>query len=437
MLAIRPFRGYRFRCGRPEDLGRFISPPYDMLDDSMVAALHEKDPRNAVRIVQNRPEPSDTTNRERHARAARIWGEWVAQGIVVQDKEPSVYLYEQTFSVAIGGVERSFTRTAVVAMVALSDFGEKIVFPHEYTLSGPKADRYEQMEETRLNEGVIFGLLADDNGDLYRLILALKNGDPLGTAVDADGVRHDLYRCDEPSLIHAFTGAAKQSTILIADGHHRYETALSFYHNHHDEVALGFVMMSLVSMADPGLVIRSFHRLIRRRPQDRQVDFTGELRNYFTLTDYGAADIDAINTFLGTSGSHDEILFCDSASKRLYRLALNENGRGMIQKELPGYSPQWKLLNVSKINVSAVHRILGLPLDGHVLHEVIDYMNDAQAALRRCLSPQDYYGCFFIHPLTIGTIHAIVAGGERMPQKSTNFFPKFYSGLVFNRLGDA
>ena len=322
-------------------------------------------------------------------------------------------------------------------MVALSDFGEKIVFPHEYTLSGPKADRYEQMEETRLNEGLIFGLLSDDTGDRYRLILALKNSNPLGTAMDGDGVRHDLYRCSDPALMNALAGAAQQSTILIADGHHRYETALAYYHNHNNDPALGFVMMSLVSMADPGLVIRSFHRLIRRRQQDRQVDMTSELRTYFTLTEHGAAEIDAINAFLDGSSPHSELLYCDSASKRLYGLTLHEKGRQMVQEVLPEHSLQWKLLNVSKINVIAVHRILDLPLDGHVLHDVVDYMNDAHAALTRCLSSHDYYGCFFIHPLHIGAIHAIVADGERMPQKSTNFFPKFYSGLVFNKLGEA
>jgi uncharacterized protein (DUF1015 family) len=436
MLEIQPFNGYRYRCDKPEDLSRFIAPPYDMVDEKMVDALYAKDPCNTVRITQNRRQPGDAANRDRHARAARFFEDCVQRGIIVRDPEPALYVYEQEFDIEVAGTRRTFRRTGVVAMVALTDFSEKIVFPHEYTLSGPKVDRYEQMEETRLNEGQIFGLLSDDSGDLYRLIAAFRTGTPDGSAIDADGVRHRLYRCCDASRNRAFTEAAKKSTVLIADGHHRYETALSFFRNHVNDPALGRVMMTLVSMADPGLVIRSFHRIIRRRKQDTQVDMVRELGKYFDVSECGAATIDGVNGFLGAPGTGGEMLFCDAVSKRLFRLTLSANGEHYLKTVLPERSMLWKKLDMSKINAIVINGILGLPLDGGVLHDVIDYMNDAHAALERSLVPDTCYGCFFIHPVRIGAIHEIVENGERMPQKSTNFYPKLYSGLVFNRLGE-
>jgi uncharacterized protein (DUF1015 family) len=435
MPDIKPFNGYRFRCEKPDDLARFIAPPYDMIDEPMLDALYAKDPCNTVRITQNKREPGDASNRDRHRRAAAFFNEWVKSGVVVRDPEPSLYVYEQEFDVEVAGERRTFRRTGVATMVSLTDFSEKIVFPHEYTLSGPKADRYEQMEETKLNEGQIFGLLSDDGGGIYRSIGSLKTGAPVGRAVDSDDVRHQLYRCADASANERFVAAAKPATVLIADGHHRYETALKRYRDLGNDPAYGRVMMTLVSMADPGLVIRSFHRLIRRRAQDRQVDMLKELRHYFTVVESGDATVEGVNAFLRAPGDGGDMLFCDASSKRLYGLTLNQQGEGFLESVIPERSMRWKHLDMSKINAIVIGGILGLPLDGRVLHDVIDYMNNAGAALERSIAESGHYGCFFIRPVEIGAIHSIVANGERMPQKSTNFYPKLYSGLVFNKLG--
>jgi uncharacterized protein (DUF1015 family) len=226
------------------------------------------------------------------------------------------------------------------------------------------------------------------------------------------------------------------STILIADGHHRYETALKFFNDHKNEPACSHVMMTLVSMADPGLIIRSFHRLIRKGNGDRITDMRRELDGNFQLTDLGPADLATINAFLG--GRIDTgMLFVESDSRRTYGLKLSEGGERFLASTLPERSLAWKHLDMSKINAIVINRILGLPLDGHVLHDRIAYMNDVPAALEASCNAEEYWGGFFIEPVSIAAIHRIVQGGERMPQKSTNFYPKFYSGLVFNRLINA
>jgi len=438
MAEIRPFKGFRYKLDKKEDLGGFIAPPYDMLDDAKIGALYEKNPFNAVRIDQNRREAGDSANRDRHARAAGLFSGWIDKGLVCADKKPSLYVYEQRFTAERAGKTESLERTGIVALVKLVDFTEGVVFPHEHTLSGPKVDRYEHLDATRLNVGQIFGLLSDDRGETFGLIRGMKKacGTPAGTALDQDGVHHALFPCSDTALIARLQNAVRQSTILIADGHHRYETALKFHRDHESGQDTAYVMMTLVSMADPGLIIRSFHRLIRKGNGGRSVDMLLELGKDFTLTDLGPAGISTIHSFLA-GRSETEMLFADSASRRIYGLTLNQGGEAFLASTIPDKSLPWKKLDMSKINAIVINRILGLPLDGKVLHDVVTYMQDAAAALEAIGNPQEYWGGFFIRPVSIAAIHRIVQGGERMPQKSTNFYPKLYSGLVFNRLGDA
>lgn len=437
MADLWPFRGYRYSLEKPEDLNPLISPPYDMLDTASVDRLYQKSDRNAVLIDQNRPESSDGANLDRHTRAAALFAAWEAQGIVKRETVPSLYVYEQQFEIELAGVRKRIERSGIISLVKLVDLddGKGAVLPHEYTLSGPKIDRYEHLSATQLNVGQIFGLLSDERGDIFGLIRAMKNGEPAGTAVDGDGVRHNLYICSDGAAIRRFQEATRSSTILIADGHHRYETALNYYRDRGSDPAFGSVMMTLVSTADPGLIIRSFHRLIRK-VHGGEIDFLHDLSHYFTLIDLGRADSSVINAFLQGALSAT-MLFVDSRSKSAFGCSLTAGGESFLQKTLGERSPEWRHLEMSIINAVAVGGILGLPLNGKVLHENVEYLQDTTAALDRSLDASAYYGGFFIKPVTLETIHRIVAGGERMPQKSTNFFPKLYSGLVYNRLGDA
>jgi uncharacterized protein (DUF1015 family) len=437
MAEIIPFKGYRYTLEKKEDLAGLIAPPYDMLDEAKIDRLYSMNPLNAVRIDQNRREAGDSANSDRHARAARFFSDWVSRGLVRADKKPSVYVYEQRFTAERAGKAESFERSGIVALVKLVDFNEGIVFPHEYTLSGPKIDRYEHLESTQLNVGQIFGLLSDDTGEIFSLIREIRkrSGAPAGIATDQDEVHHALYPCSDTTLITRLQEAARSSTVLIADGHHRYETALKFYSEHTKVLNAQYVMMTLVSMADPGLIIRSFHRLIKKGVGGQTVDMRQELEKYFTLSDLGPFTEETINSFLA-GRTESEMLFTDSTAHRMFGLVLNKGGESYLASTIPEKSLSWKKLDMSKINTIVINRILGLPLDGRVLHDVIAYTQDAAAALNACRNPHEYWGCFFIRPVSIAAIHQIVRGGERMPQKSTNFYPKLYSGLVFNRLGD-
>lgn len=425
MAEIRPFNGYRFALGKPEDLAFYVAPPYDMLDAESIDALYEKSEYNIVRVTQNRSEKQDAGNRDRHKRASAILRSWISSNVLRRDEEPSVYLYEQLFHADAGMRKETVVRTGVVVLVKLADFDEKVVLPHEATLNGPKKDRYELLDETRTHCEQVFGLLSDD-GTFFSLLRDLRPETPDGVFTDGDGVIHRLYRCGDRSMIEKLVAAAAGRTILIADGHHRYETALNFLRAHPGET-YGHVMMTLVSTADPGLVIRPFHRLIRKT--GAPVDMKARLSEYFTLEDHGEVDEKDVHSFLGTNDDRS-MLFCDSSGGHLFGCVLNRRGEGFLESVMPEKSMVWKRLPVSMINIVTINTILGLPLDGHVLHDAVEYEKDVHAAVGLCRESEAFYGGFFIRPASIASVGEIVEAGERMPQKSTNFHPKIHSGCV-------
>jgi uncharacterized protein (DUF1015 family) len=438
VAEIRAFSGFRYALDRPEDLSRFVAPPYDMVDGAMVDSLYQKDPHNVVRIIQNKKEAGDNENKDRHRRAARFLEEWIAGGIFTWDLRPSLYAYTQDFTVRSGDRPISYRRTAVIALVKLVDYDKGIIHPHEYTLTGPKVDRYELLRATATQSELIFGIVPDD-GSLYASIAACAQGSPVGCFESDGGVRHALYRTDDAGLVGALTEGMNNKTILIADGHHRYETCLKYFRDTKNPAA-GYAVMALVSMADPGLVIRSFHRLVRTSPGALATPMSQALSTFFDVTDLGPAEFPRVQEFLESKtppASRYEMLFCDAARKRLWGLILNDMGHQYLRDNPRGMSLLWNRLNVSTINSIVVNRLLGLPLDGTVLHDLIDYVNDPAAAFTQVTDPKrspSYRGAFFIRPLDIKAVNAVVSGGERMPQKSTNFFPKCFSGLVLYRM---
>jgi uncharacterized protein (DUF1015 family) len=436
MAQIKPFAGLCYKLSKPEDLGKFVAPPYDMLNNVLIDELYRKDPHNVVRIIQNKPLDSDAGNADRHRRAAELFSQWINNHTLVRDRGPSIYCYQQRFDVSLGGTVDGRTRTGVIALVKLVDYEKGIIFPHEYTLTEPKIDRYELLKAMRGHAELIFGIVPDPDRSLFSAISSAIPRDCRGYFEDSDAVRHSLFQNSDPKTIDSLAKILINKTILIADGHHRYETALQFSRDT-KKTEHGYVLMNLVSMADPGLTIRAFHRVLKKYPGTETMDVRLALSTYFDCTDAGEASLDTIHRFLGTPAGGAEMLYFDSQSRRLFSLSLNAAGERFLVEHSRNMSSRWNHLDVSKINSIVVNGILHLPLDGKVLHDIMDYVNDPAAAFAKISAPKAasvYHGVFFIRPVEIDTVNAIVSGKERMPQKSTNFFPKCYSGLVFNTM---
>jgi uncharacterized protein (DUF1015 family) len=252
---------------------------------------------------------------------------------------------------------------------------------------------------------------------------------------DSTGVTHSLYRNSNPDTIGELQNALSSRTVLIADGHHRYETALSYAAAHPDP-RNGYVMLSLVSMADPGLVILPFHRLVRVGFGSVSGNLMDALAKFFVVRELGKGSLDMIYSLL--KGPPDSgMLFLNPQSGTMYSLTLNAEGQHYLETHSRGMSAHWNNLDVSIINSIFINAILGLPLDPAILHDAVEYINTPATALSKASPAAEYRGAFFIRPVDIPAIKRIVDLGERMPQKSTNFFPKCFSGLVFNSLEDA
>jgi uncharacterized protein (DUF1015 family) len=400
-----------------------------MIDDAIQERLYATDPHNYVRIIQNRSESSDSTNRERHRRASGLLHRWIDDGTIQRDAAPSVYIYRQHYT----HNEADYHRTGAIVQVKLTDFDRGIVLPHEQTFDAPKADRYEHIDILQMHTEQIFGIL-NDNGDFFSACnRCIQQQDPTGEAIDSDGVTHTLYAVSDPEQIDTLVHAASDCTILIADGHHRYETALKYYRLKADDT-YGYVMMTLVSKTDPGLVIRPFHRMLKKEGISIPASFVSALESSFSCENLGPAGMSTIDSFLNGNGEWD-MLYMDKQSGTLYGLRVNEEGMRYLNDHRIWHSDAWLNLNVSKINLLCLEGILNISLDGEVLHDILDFVNNASVAFDAVVQTDDYYGCFFIRPTDIGTINTIVSGNERMPQKSTNFYPKVYSGLVFSSVG--
>ena len=434
MADFAPFRGYRYKLAHPEQLADLAAPPYDMLDEEMIEALHEKNPHNFVRIIQNRTRESDRSNRDRHKRAAGLLHTWIEQGHLVQDPRPCMYVYRQTFEATVGAEAATYARTAVIGSLKLVDFDEGVVQPHEYTLPGPKVDRYELLAETNCNTGLIFGIAADE-GALHRTVAGALPPQAAGVFHDDNGVRHELFVIDEPATLQTLSATLADRSILIADGHHRYETGLK-YSRDTGRQEHGRIMMAVVSMGDPGLVIRPFHRLVKRNDRTTALHSAESLGRFFELQDAGEPSPETVRAFL-RSEIDVEMLFLDGSAKRMYGLTTAAAGRDYLRDRAAGMSDRWNDLSVSKINRLCVQGIMGYDPSQVDFHDIMDFVNDAGDAYRRVMESETYAGVFFIRPIDIETVKRIVSNGERMPQKSTNFYPKVYSGLVLHRLGSA
>jgi uncharacterized protein (DUF1015 family) len=432
MAEIRAFRGHRYNIKTPDELGALVSPPYDMLNPAFIDALHDSDPRNVIRIIQNRPLASDTENRDRHKRAARLFNQWMEDNTFIQDPTPGAYIYRQTFDANPGGPARIMERTGMTLLVRLEDFSDEVILPHENTLSGPKIDRYELLEESQANTELIFGLVSDDDGKVFDVIRSAAKSPVIGRFTDFCGVKHELIYCCDMEIMSQTVQTIRNRSILIADGHHRYETALDYYQISHLPRA-GYVMMTLVSQADPGLLIRPFHRLVKKCALSEKFTSYRDLERFFTCTDCGESVMEGVNLFLdGKTGF--EMMFADAGTRRLWGLSTNSAGKKCLEDNADEMSEAWNDLSVSKINRLCVEGIMNQTADGTVLHDVFEYMDNPSTALKSTMEDSGFTGCFFIRPLDIATVRKIVAEGERMPQKSTNFFPKLFSGLVFNRM---
>ena len=432
MAEVVPFRGYRYDTAVAGDVARLIAPPYDVIDPAMRDVLFSQSPHNIARLIRGHRKDGHPSGNP-YADVARQLGAWRAQGVVRQDADPAIYVYEQHFEVH----DRKFLRTGMIALTRLEEPG-KGVMPHETTLAGPRRDRLDLLRATRTQFGQVFALYPDPDSAVDSLLDEAKAGTPLVHAADGWEHLHRLWAVSDPARIAQIQELMRGKDLLIADGHHRYETALAYAQERPDCDAAKYRMMTLVNMANVGLVVLPIHRLIKAVPDFHAKALLESLRRLFNVRSY-PGDSEAVRRAVLASiaaeqaaGRHAFGLFVNDG--RYYEFVLRHAD---VMADIPDRSETWRRLDVVVLHHLVLEGLLGITLEHLQAEAHVAYVQDFPHAIReaaQCVSDGESQALFLLNPTRIDDVRTVAQNGERMPQKSTFFYPKVFTGLVFNRV---
>lgn len=429
MAEIRAFRGHRYDLGRAGTLSDLVAPPYDVIDSALQQSLYERSPYNAIRVELTKDEPGDTATSNKYTRAAQAISGWQTEGVVLQDTLRSLYVCEQEFEVE----GRTYRRRGFIARVRLEPFGTGRIFPHEQTMAGPKEDRLKLFRATNMNLSPVFGLYPDDTNDVFsRVEPLLLNKLPL-EATDHLGVVSRLWPITDERVIGALVSGMAEKPVFIADGHHRYETSLRYLEEAReaglvtsDEAPANFVMMMLVSMSDPGLIVLPTHRLVSGFSGLTAGQLKNALGSHFQVERVGSAheawediQMDGSQGLLGFHTKADNV----------WQLARFTNP-ALMAELASDHTPEWRELGVSILHVAALGKLIPAAVGGSASCKYVHLLKEVED----CVSAGGCDLSVLVPPATMAHVESIAGHREKMPAKSTYFYPKLLTGLVYNSL---
>jgi uncharacterized protein (DUF1015 family) len=427
MAEIRPFRALRYDSQRVNP-SQVVTQPYDKITSEMQERYYAASPYNLVRIILGRREAGDNTAHNVYTRAAAYGAEWRRDGILRQDERRSVYLYAQTFATPSGGQAE---RMGLIALGRVEDYSAKVVFRHEQTLAKPKADRLELLRATRAHYEQLF-LLYEDSGEIDSLLRGGMKGAPAIDVTDEYGVAHRVWQISDEAAIAALQEKMRDKKLVIADGHHRYETALNF----RDEcrAASGdsgrdapheFVMMTLVNMNDPGLLILPTHRVVHSLQEFSVDDFQSASRSYFAVEEIDPALDDARARALLRDRGHAGTALLAVTANRAFLL---HSPKGE-SPALAGLSSRQRALDVVQLHKCLLEGVLKLSEESIRNQQNLSYVREAGEAIDQVRKGKAQIA-FLMNPCPVQQVRDVAFAGEVMPQKSTDFYPKLLSGLT-------
>ncbi len=433
MPEIQAFRGIRYDLGHVGSLSDVVAPPYDVISDELQTELYKRHPCNVVRLILNRMEPGDDDEaNNRYTRAARFLKNWQAEGVLFTEADPAVYVYHQVFTYA----GTTYTRRGFMCRLRLSPFGEGFVFPHEETMTGPKVDRLALMTVCRANLSQIFGLYPDETGDAQNILEeAIADQTPV-EATDHLGVVHRVWPVTGVGVISALSAAVGPKPLFVADGHHRYETACNYCDQVRQsgflskEHPANFVLMMCVAMDDPGMIMLPTHRLFRGIPEMTAGELIARLGENFTARPAGEGPKLAAEVWEDVETADDQaaIGLFTGKDNRWTIVTLTGAGRRRMAEVAKDHNEQWQGLGVA-----ILHRLIVADLLGCPDLPKPEYVHLVDEVVEGCRSGE-YPLAAIVMPATLQHVRDISLSGERMPSKSTYFYPKLLSGLVINPL---
>jgi len=435
-MDIRPFRAFRYNEEVVGDVGNCVAPPYDVISPAQQQQLYDKSQYNIVRIIKGKTSPDDSNTNNQYTRAAHYFKTWIDTGALKQDPADAIYPYVQDFQLG----ERTFQRFSFIALARLEEFG-KIVRPHERTLNEPIVDRLNLKRATGAKFGLPFILYEDPENAADNLIEKNSRNNPLMDFHD-DNIRHRLFAITDRDDIGAITQMMQNKSCVIADGHHRYTTALA-YSKENPNPSAQYQMLAFTNIRHEGLLILATHRLVGNLQRFEQEEFITALKDDFELTQYAfdseQAKTTARNrTFEQMKAEHNltKNAFGIYCGQNAFYVAVLKNEQAM-DSATPDMSAAWRALDVAVLHKLILDKLLGIGQKQLAERTNVEYAKDIGNAVDKAIKAVDARQrqlVFFLNATRWDNIRSVTEAGEKMPQKSTYFYPKIYTGLTIDKL---
>lgn len=435
MAEIAPLHGLRYDEKKAGDIKDLVTPPYDVIDPTAQEQYYERNPYNIIRLEYGLKYPDDNEANNRYTRAAGFFSQWQKNGVLQAEGKPAIYLYRQKFSVD----GKTLTRSGIICRVKLEPYEKGVVLPHEETMPKHKADRYALMTACGANFSPVFGIYSDRQRSIDLMLDDFTQNTPPGTGfTDEWGHSHSLWVIDTPDLLQKIQKQMKPLQIFIADGHHRYETALKFAQDNPIMAGADHLMMTLVNLYDPGLVILPTHRLITKSNL-AQNQLIAALQEDFLVEGIQTSNAASIAGLLSDMAKLNEdegikdgqVFGLYLGNGLLYSLKLRDSS--IIDSKMPAdRSKAWRSLDVSVLQKLIFENILGIGMEELAGGEIVQYTRDAGESMSK-VDDGSHGMAFLMNPTLIPEVTEVAANGEKMPQKSTFFYPKLITGLVINK----
>ena len=437
MADIHPFRAYRYNAQQVSP-ANVVTQPYDKITPSLQDYYYTASPHNLVRIILGRREETDNSTNNVYSRAAAYYRDWRNQGILRQDSQPSLYAYSQRFTRP--GSATSLERRGFIALGRIEDYSAGVVFRHEQTLAKPKADRLDLLRATRAHFGQLF-MLYEDSGQIESLLST--DTDPVIAVTDEHEVLHRVWPVTDPRLIGSVQSAMAEKKLIIADGHHRYETALTYRNERRAAdssagVSAGtapyeFVMMTFVNMNSPALLILPTHRVVHGLASFSEETFRNATRAFFDVEDVDPSlDASRATAILRESGRAGTSILAITGNRAFLLHHPDPSSTALL---FAGLSVRQQALDVVQLHKCLLEKVLNLSEESVRDQQNLSYIRDAAEALSQVRGPNARANvAFLINPCRMSQVRDIAFAGEVMPQKSTDFYPKLLSGLTIYAL---
>lgn len=442
MAKVFPFKGIHYNTKIVNDLSEVVTQPYDQIKDDLREEYYKRSNYNFVRIIMGRKEP-DTNLDNVYTRAAHHLSEWMRNNILIRDEERAFYVYHQQYEV--DGETR--VRKGFIPLVELQEYGAGVK-AHEKTLAAPKQDRFNLMLTTKANTGMIFMLYSEPEREVnIALDNAIDGKEPDLQATDDFGCIHKVWKVTDPNTIKLVQEKMENLPLFIADGHHRYETAVNYMKHMKEQGAKwdddvtenpANCMMTLVNVDEPGLTVLPTHRLIHDVPDELITNLPSKVMEYFSVEHFPLGDNpdETVRKVLAAMKDRqkDEHLFAMYIKGDDELKLLSLKSESIMDEMIDGVSDDWKKLDIAILHTILMDKLLGIDSEKLAAKTNVDYKRCAIDTFKTTRDDPMYQCMFLVNPTSVEDVKRIAMHGEKMPQKSTDFFPKLLSGMVLNRM---